>query len=161
MEGSSETVVPDRWHLIRNLTDAVERAAARHHLAWTAALREHAEREREEANDDVPNGVEESGPAWIAAPARDVAPREVERKRAAQQRRQDRYDRVTELTGKGISKMKIARWLNLDGGTVAAYLQLGGPSQGERCRRTPTLLDTFLPYLETRFLDAVAAMRLS
>ncbi|MCA1791924.1 MAG: transposase, partial [Thioalkalivibrio sp.] len=95
----------------------------------------------------------EAEPAWLAAPAQEVSHREAERRQATQQRRQDRYDRIAELAGKGIGKMAIARKLNLDRGTVASYLQQGGPPTNERRHFTPTQLDPSLPYLKTRFLD--------
>ena len=152
-EAPTATVVLDRWHLIRNLTDAVERATARHHRAWTAALREDAQRERNAAADDEEIDLQEAEPAWIAAPAREVTSREVERKRATQQRRQDRFDRIAALACRGIGKMEIARRLNLDRGTVAAYLRQGGPPTNKRTATAPILLDPFLPYLKTRFLD--------
>jgi transposase len=157
-EAPTATVVLDRWHVIRNLTDAVERAVARHHRSWTTVLRDHAEREedgeRRDADADVGDGPMGGGePGWLATPAQEVPPREAERRRATRQRRQDRFDRIAELAGKGIGKMEIARRLNLDRGTVASYLQQGGPPTNEQRRSAPTLLDPFLPYLKTRFLD--------
>jgi len=157
-EAPTATVVLDRWHLIRNLTDAVGRATARHHRRWTAALREHAERERKHAATgedvgDAEDGAHEAEPAWLAAPAQEVSPREAERRKVTKQRRQDRYDRIAELAGKGIGKMEIARRLKLDRGTVASYLKQGGPPTNERRHFAPTLLDPFFPYLKTRFVD--------
>ncbi|WP_238598275.1 ISL3 family transposase [Saccharothrix sp. ALI-22-I] len=93
--------VADRFHLWRNLRDAVEKIAAAHRDCL---------RPPEHATDAEPCGPES------AAPAEATAPGELEGKRAANTRR--RHAAVHDLLDKGVAITAIAEALGMDRKTV-------------------------------------------
>jgi transposase len=117
--------VADRWHLLHNLADAVERAAARHRSCL-----------RDEATEPTP--------------ARDVQVA-AEGQRARKTR--DRYSEVHTALDRGLTITQISRALHLDRKTVRRYATAAGP--GDLCSGTrtaqPGLLDPYVPYLHQRW----------
>ena len=97
--------VADRWHLLRNLVEAVERVVARHHAAITRAARLSATKG---AADPIP----------LAPETRAVRLR---RERAA--RRLARYERARELYAAGHTLSSIERQMGISRGTVRAYVR--------------------------------------
>ena len=143
-EAPDATVVLDRWHLTRNLVDAFERFVAQHHRAWLNTLRDH----HAAATAETGHGVARDNDGdWMNTPTTEASPKQRQRRRANQERRQQRYQDIRELHERGLNRAAIAQRLKLDRGTVASYLQRGGPPSDTRAGRTPTLLDPYLPYL--------------
>lgn len=150
-EAPTATVVLDRWHLIRNFVDAFERFVAQHHRAWLNTLREH-QASSIALSERV--GTDGGGDGdWVDALITELSPKQRERRRANQQRRQQRYNDIRDLHDKGFNRAAIAQRLQLDRGTVASYLQRGGPPTDTRSRRAPTLLDPYLPHLAKRWQE--------
>lgn len=127
--------VADRWHLVRNLTDAVERA-----LVGKSALL------RQAADALVPAPPQEPVAPSSAPPTR--AERAKAQRRAARLRR---YEEVVRLRRSGMSKREIARRVGLSRGTVTSWLAAG--SFPERKERAPvgSILDSYHAYIELRF----------
>ena len=144
------TVVLDRWHLIRNLVDAFERFVAQHHRAWLKTLRHHHAAATAETDGDA---ASDHDGGWVDAPITEASPKQRQRRRLNQQRRQQRYNDIRDLHDKGLNRAAIAHRLQLDRGTVANYLQRGGPPSDTRVPRTPTLLDPYLPHLAKRWQE--------
>jgi transposase len=126
--------VADRWHLLRNLGEAVRTAVGAHH----AAVRR------------VRRGVVAER-AGRATPARtpSVTTREA-RKAARHQPRQARYTEVRRLSDAGATVSAIARACELDRKTVRKWLREGGPGTWDRPAGTG-ILGPRLDYLERRW----------
>jgi transposase len=115
--------VVDRWHLLRNLREAVERAVARHPTCLM-----------------VPGAP--AAPA-IPLPARGTPGR--------RERRLARYEAVRGLLAAGLGLRAVGRRLGLARGTVKAYARAAAfPERPER-RRAPGILDPHEPYLTERW----------
>jgi transposase len=122
--------VADRWHLLHNLAEAVERAAARHR----SCLRDPA------AQPDPPPAV----PAVPAAP-------EGQRGRATR----DRHARVHAALARGLTITQVSRDLALDRKTVRRYAAATDPGSLYSDVTAPRagLLDPYLPYLHQRWAE--------
>lgn len=145
-QGAPQAIqVADRWHLTKNVGDAVERALARRHRALRAAAeavardeRERVAAPREIAVPDPPPGALPSAP--LERPAAGRA--------AAQQRRQERYEEVRGLREQGVSMAEVARRLHLARPTVRKLAQAATCPERVPRRR---LLAPFEPYLRHRW----------
>src|SRR4051812_43598652 len=110
--------VADRFHLLRNSSDALRTVLDQHHRDLRAAARTAAQQ------------LEPSLPAEPAVPEPGVPPeaarpmRAAER-RAAQERRDARFAEVARLRGQGLSLKAIARALGLGRKTVRRWLRAG------------------------------------
>ena len=129
-QGAPQAVqTADRWHLLANLSDAVERVCRRHHAALLAA-----------AQAVVCASVDEATPATALLPGRDregmTLPVGVPLvpsadSQARREHRQARYATVHALHAQGVSVSEIARRTDLDRKTVRRYVQ------AEACRERP------------------------
>jgi len=145
-QGAPQAVqVADRWHLMKNSGDAVERVLSRRHRA----LREAAEavlRDAQERLDSVPEDVPPAPPpdAFPSAPlVRAAASHAV-----AQDQRQVCYDAVQELRRQGLPIAEVARRLGLTRPTVRKLAQAEAcPARAPRAH----LLAPFEPYLRYRW----------
>jgi transposase len=126
--------VADRWHLLHNLGEAVERAAARHR----SCLRDEAA-----APVTVPVGT---------AMAR-TAPAAPEGQRA--QNTRDRHALVHAAVARGLTITQISRDLQLDRKTVRRYAAAADPAGmlADAPARQAGLLDPHLAYLHQRWED--------
>jgi DNA-binding NarL/FixJ family response regulator len=118
--------VADRFHLLANLGEAVERFLATRHEALAAVRRSLNEEVRRDAAARV--AEDQHPPEAVAAKAqlgswRDRVVRHREAKRSC---RLARYERVVELHRAGWSKRAITRELGLDVKTVRKYIAAGG-----------------------------------
>lgn len=129
-EGASRAVqVADRWHLLKNLREAVEQVLGRHYAAINAALKA-----MEAPPGSGPDGKPIASPTDAAVPAAEPPPPEppveptsesprLQAKRAKRQGLVERFDRVHELHKKGYPAVRIARELGLSRRSVFRYLQ--------------------------------------
>jgi transposase len=119
--------VADRWHLLHNLAEAVERAVARHR----SCLRDDAARA----------AATPPGPA-LAAP---------EGQRA--QKARDRHARVHAAAARGLTITQISRELHLDRKTVRRYAAAADPAGllPDTPARRARLLDPHLAWLHQRW----------
>jgi transposase len=142
--------VVDRWHLAKNLGEALERLFAGKHAALTAAARDLALQDvaRHAAAADAPP------PAPVTAPrgsrsSRDRA--DSDNRRAA---RLERFMSVRNLSAQGLGQMAIAQTLGLSHHTVKRYLQAPVfPERKPRTARGGDLLDPYRPYLLQRWSE--------
>jgi transposase len=130
--------VADRWHLLHNLGEAMERLTAQHHRQ----LRQAAER------------MAPSLPEVPAAPKACVVhnlPRFEQRRLERREVRLGRYNQITALRQQGWTVQAIAGQVGVSKRTVQRFLH--APSYPERARRSrqPCGTDPFAPYLRRRF----------
>jgi hypothetical protein len=118
--------VADRWHLPRNLGDAVRAVADRQHAVVRRAARQGGEQ------GPMPTGT---------APAPDSAKpaAAARRSQASHARRQGRYEEAARLHAAGASSSRIAAQLGADRKTIRVWLQAGGPSPWRRPPRVGVL----------------------
>ncbi len=132
--------IADRWHLLKNTSDMVERFIARHAAKIRLA---HETTVQTVANDA----------AVRAAPELSLSSHHTKRTQHLRSQRLERYEQVVELFRQGKSKSEIARHLGMGRGTVIAYLAAG--AFPERRDRTSTLgmLAPFVDSLHRRWLE--------
>lgn len=134
--------VADRWHLMKNLGETLERLLQRHHPALTAAARALTER-----------ALLAAMPVRPAAP--EDAPPRLNRARQGQQERRERrlarYEAVLDLHRRGFAVRAIAHQLHMGRHLVRQYL--AAPSFPERAPTRPrrTLLTPYESYLRMRW----------
>lgn len=147
-DGAPQAIqVADRWHLLRNLRDALKGAADRHHAAVQSAAREAAA----PPQDSPPApAIAEAEPT--ASPVADLPAQEDEPQHARRSRRIATYEQVVKLHQEGLSRRAIAARLGLDRNTVRRYLDAG--SFPERAgRRYGRRTDRFADYLKQRWSE--------
>jgi transposase len=132
--------VADRFHLLRNLTDAVRAALERHRHAVHAAV---PPLER-----PAPAPSKRGGPVSRAVPQ----PRATERAAAAtRERRLARYEQVLALHRQGLSHLAIERRTGVSRHTIIRWLAAGHfPERRARAAR-PTQLTPHAAYLRERW----------
>ncbi|HKC73832.1 MAG TPA: ISL3 family transposase, partial [Chloroflexota bacterium] len=139
--GAPEAVqVADRWHIAKNLGEALERYVARHQRVLQ----------------DVARAVADAvtpGPAAAAAPAPAAPPRLTRRQQEHDQRRARRLARYEEVRARfhqGQSQRAIAAHMGVNGKTVRRYLQAETfPEMQPRRRRRQ--VDPYVAYLQQRW----------
>jgi transposase len=148
-EGAPAAVqVADRWHLMKNLAEALERILQRHHT------------ELRQAHQQISNAPACLPPTAAGQPAPTLDPplalskRQEETRQHRRDRRLARYEEVVAWQQEGYSQREIARRLGLGQRTVRRWVQARGfPEQPRRRRRSR--LDRFRPYLEQRWQDGI------
>lgn len=130
----------DRWHICKNLGDAVEAYLKRQPLSIPAPI--------------PPQSISETN----ATPPRPASPhtqRKQERlSEETFERKQAIVEKVREMHQQGISGHGIAAELGLACGTVRKYLQSEGPVHMAPRTRKASILDPFYDYLCQRWNDA-------
>ncbi len=142
MEGASAGVpdavqVADRFHIFKNLYDAVEKLVERN-------------RKRLRGADEVPDATPpvESHPHSGHLGWGHRADPEKRRERL------ERYERVLELRERGLYVEDIAREVGLSQATVVSWLNAGGfPEQKRRKRKKPSPVEPYADYLERRWRE--------
>ena len=132
--------VADRFHLLCNLTAAVERSL---------------ESRRAELHSVAEARNQENKPALAEAPAAeaDRKTRSERQKEERRQRRLDRYNEVVELNRQGMSQNDISRTLHLERKTVRRFLRAGQFPERARPRRPPPQVSAFQTYLAQRWKE--------
>jgi transposase len=142
-QGAPDAIqVADRWHLLKNLGEALERLLQRHHPALTEAARTLTERARLAV-------MPAQASATPEAPSRLNRARQEQQQRRA--RRLARYEAVRDLHRQGFTVRAIACELHMGRRLVRQYL--AAPSFPERApnRLRRTLLTPYEPYLRLRW----------
>ena len=127
-EGASQAVqVADRWHLLKNLREAVERVLERHSAVINAALKA---LEAPPGPDRDPTAPQTDAAVPAAEPPPPEPPVEpvpesprLQAKRAKRRELVERFDRVHELHKRGHPAARIARELGLSRRSVFRYLR--------------------------------------
>ncbi len=149
-QGAPEAVqVADRWHLLKNLSEAVERFLHRKHKqleAATQGLRAQA------VSAIQPEQVKTEPPQM---PTKRLT-KEEQRKLEIWMRRKARYDRVVELRQLGHSYEAIAREVGLSKMTVMRYLRMDDlPQHVGTHKHRYRMLDAYEVYLEQEWNEGV------
>jgi transposase len=136
-EGAPQAVqVADRWHLLKNWREALERLLGRLHSELTS----------------LPLPAE---PLPVPVPQRPALDSQRPSRRTAlvanRARRYALYQTVRTLRQQGVPQTQIARQLGLGRGTVRMFAR--ADTYPERGRRSPgkSILDPYIPYLQRRF----------
>jgi len=136
----SAVQVADRWHLLKNMGDAVQRVLDRKHAAL-----------RQAAMSVIPateENKERSATALQAATPLTIPEREQQQRRA---RRLARYTEVITLWQQGVSLRAIARELHVSRATVKKFVRAGSfPEKAQRLPRR-SIVDPFGDYLAARW----------
>ena len=175
-KGAPQAVqVADRFHLLQNLREALQRLLDRHHAALrairlpdskpqsvpgaeTAAVATRpadcvgteTEPTAIQPIADQPPVSTEPVPAGLAVPSQPPT-RAEQARQLSRQRRQARYDAVLALHHAGVSARAIAKQLHLSRVTVTRYLAADTfPERAQRQVRR-SILDPFIPYLQERW----------
>jgi transposase len=127
------TEVADRFHILKNLTEAVEQVVNRHHAALRAAARPA----------DAP-----ASPPEVPTHAPTKAQRDREARRA---RRQARYDEVVALHEQGYSQNQIACALGMGRHTIRRFLRAAGFPERAAPQPRRSLLQRYDAYLRERW----------
>ena len=141
-QGAPEALqAADRWHLLRNVGDALRHAVERHHAALRRIGREvAAELAAEHA-------------AGKSVPRPEPVPTALERRRAeARARRQALYDEAVRLREGGATLKSIAAALSMPPRTLAYWFATGHAPLRDR-RPSGSILDPFRGYLEWRYAE--------
>ena len=145
-KGAPEAVqVADRWHLLKNLGEALERILQSKH----SQLHQAAQRTAEPIA--VVAAPEVSVPQEAAAAPKPLSQAQ-QQKRRSRERRLARYEQVIALHQQGWSQRAISHQTGLERKTVRRYLRAGVFREWATPQRHRAL-DGFLPYLERRWTE--------
>jgi transposase len=141
--------VADRWHLLHNLTDALQRA-----INGRPSLISELSKEVAAALTPVaPSSAATQPPSAPPAPRRSRADQKKQQSRA---RRLARYQQVQELRRQGMGIRRICRMLNMSKGTVKRFARCEQfPERATPCSRSGPAphIDAYLPYLKQRWQE--------
>jgi transposase len=161
--------VADRFHLLLNLRDTLERLMIRRH-ADLPMITEHRDPKRMPtlaqvncsdavpAPDAVSTGLSlidtsnHCRPSMVDAIAPAKLTQEERLRQERRGRRVARYQQVMELHQQGVSLREIARQMGIGRKTVRRYVDCGAFPEIAQRRRMPSILDRFEPYLIDRWL---------
>jgi transposase len=153
-QGAPDAIqVADRWHLLKNLGEALERLLQRHHPALTEAARTLTERARGAAVQVIEADRSDTLPVQASAAQAPLPPlnRTQQDQHDRRERRIGRYEAVLDLHRQGLGVRAIARQLHIGRRLVRQYL--AAPAFPERAPNRPrrTMLTPYEPYLRMRW----------
>jgi transposase len=134
--------VADRWHLLKNLREAVERLLARMSGAVREALRDSVPPEADDQPSEVAPAI--ALPPGSALGGEPLSPRKQVQQSKRQQRIQE-YERVRAFRAEGLSLRQTARAAGVSVKRVIRYLREDRCPDWNPGRRRPTQLDRFVP----------------
>jgi transposase len=136
IQGAPEaTQVADRFHLVMNAREALQRVVHRHQGVLRTAMK--ASRQEESATSSPTESVQPASAAGVAERAHRLA----------------RYQEVIRLRQQGAGIGVIAHALSMGAGTVRRYLQAGGFPERHRPRSRASILDPYVEYLGKRWQE--------
>jgi transposase len=143
-QGAPEAVqVADRWHLLVNVREALERLLDRKPSQRQAAA-------QQAAAEIAPPPVHLPEPMPVPVDSGKISPRERLRDTRRQQR-VERYERVLELHRQGMGVRQIARELHVSRRTVRRFLRVPAFPERATRQRMPSQLDRFSDELRQRW----------
>jgi transposase len=138
--------VADRWHLLRNGSDALRGVLDHHHRHLDEAARIAAASLTDEpAADD--NTLDAAGGQDTELPVTQAEQRSLD----AQRRRDARFEEAVRLRDQGMTLRGIARALGIGRKTVRRWLRAGHAPTWRHADRGRSILDPFRDYLEMRW----------
>jgi transposase len=144
--------VADRWHLLHNLTEALQRGIDRRQGVLADAAREVASAAKVPA--EAPVFAVEAPASMPALVPTAVTPARLSRaqqlKQQSRARRLDRYRQVKELRSQGLSLRKIRVMLKMSRNTVERFAKAEQFPERATPRREPIPIDPYLPRLSQR-----------
>jgi transposase len=129
--------VADRFHLLCNLTSAIERVLEQKRSALAKAI--------------PPAIPEPSQPQPDSIPVAKTRSEQVREGR--RQHRVDRYDEVVGLYRKGMSQQEISRTLHMGRKTIRRFLRAGQFPERAKPHRKPPSVNAFQEYLTRRWAE--------
>jgi hypothetical protein len=133
--------VADRWHLMKNLVEALERWLLRHGPALKAAADEDA-------------GVAEPLPSYAEAARIPWQQRTEAASRQQHAGKVEQYARTQALAAAGFTKLDIAQLVGVSRPTVYRYLALEAPPERRRPHRAGRrVLEPYEPHLRRRWAE--------
>lgn len=138
-QGAPDAVqVADRWHLLKNLSEALTRLFAEHPVALEPDL-----------------GCTNPDDGRTVTPMQDAtrSTKAAQLRQQRQDRRQARYAQVQALLHEGVSLRAIAQKLHLSRGTVRTYARAVTPPLSSPRPSRASLLDPYKSYLLERWND--------
>lgn len=145
------TEVADRFHLYKNLTEAVELALAR----CRAEIRKQAE---EKACQEVPQETQEALTAnkkafsprtWKPVPA----PGSEQERLTRREQRFDRYQQLLALQAQGFKQTEIAQRMGLTTRTIQKWLAAKGYPEPKERRKRRSIFDPYASYVLKRWKE--------
>ena len=141
-QGAPDAIqVTDRWHLLRNLGDAVRAVVDRHHGAIQRAAKQ-----LNEAHAEPATNIVASSPI---TPKMTTAQR---RSQDAYSRRRSRYEEAARLRAAGLSIAAVAASLGTERKTIRRWLRAGGAPLWSKPPRT-SILKPYQAHLERRWAE--------
>jgi len=143
-EGAPQAIqCADRFHVVKNLTEAVQVLLARCQAEILA-----------EKKQDEPSQDEQDKPIISIEEWRPPEPAHVEKVRLARRAgRYARYQQVVELRQQGIKPQDIAQQLGLSDRTVHRWLAAKAFPEAKKRRKRQSSFDAFAPYVLKRWQD--------
>jgi transposase len=132
--------VADRWHLLKNLSEALERFVDRHRPLV------------EQAAANV-SGLQMIEHSLAKSPTAMLSSKEEGEKKLHRQNRYERYLKVIELHRQGLSERAIARTLSANRATVRKFLHSDGFPERASNKRKGSILDSYIPYVHRRWTE--------
>lgn len=145
-EGAPDAIqVADRWHLLKNLRDALKQMLETRRACLKAAADKPDGDMADQKNKESTSTTEESSDTTRKLTKAEK--RTLERRT----RRQERYETVKELYQRGVSKSEIGRRLGLDFRTVAKYIKADECPIYAGRRSGSSLLTPYMDYMTKRW----------
>lgn len=145
-EGAPDAVqVADRWHLLRNLRDALIRVLEQNRVCLYAAAVEPKNGPEPERMPEASMNTEKTDDP--------VPSKSEQRQQVTREQRLARYQAVISLHDEGMEIRAIARELGMGRGTVRRYIKAGSFPEMAKRRRRSSILDPHLPYLKQRWAE--------
>ena len=146
--------VADRWHLLKNVREAIERLFERHLPVITEALKPADTNPNGSANalvGDPPAAATTSGPTSQESPTPPIpaSPRQAVTL-AKRRRREERFERVHELHRQGTPIRQIARDLSMSRNVVRRYLRCERCPDQSRRRARRSKMDAHREWIDAR-----------
>jgi transposase len=132
--------VTDRWHLVVNLTDAVERA-----------LNNRQPQVREAASVVIKSQTSLAASVLNAGPTTMLSSRSGRESERNREKRYARYLQVIKLRKQGMAMNVIARSLKMSRMTVRRYIESDGYPERAPTKTRHSQLEKYVPYLHQRF----------